>query len=256
MACIFHPDRPEATSCARCRRLVCSECVSLVDDRALCTICRKREESPPFPSLLGPQVSGALRTGTTPAVPPGSAPEITGFLEKLQALIVRPADFFAGLREQGAGDWSFFLRVAWPSAVLTTAFRVLLAAHSGRLSAGGMLLVGGIVALLAPLILALTVAVETTLAHLTLLALGGHRAGFAGSMRVVLYALSIYYLVGWIPLCGAFVGLPWSITLLIIGLHDMHRTTYPKAVAAGLMPILLCCCALLALFAMLYLPAL
>ncbi len=72
-----------------------------------------------------------------------------------------------------------------------------------------------LIILAAPVILGLVVGVSTAAHHLVLLALGAARAPFEGTLRVVLHALSAYYLVGWLSFCGAILGAPWSLVLLL-----------------------------------------
>ena len=42
MQCFYHPDRPALGACTHCMRGVCSECLSLVEDRLA---CRDRHEA-------------------------------------------------------------------------------------------------------------------------------------------------------------------------------------------------------------------
>lgn len=79
--------------------------------------------------------------------------------------------------------------------------------------------------------------------HLGLVIAGGLQkstAGFEGSFRVVSYAM-VAQLANLIPMLGGLACLIWSLVLAIIGLQDLHGTSTGKAVAAVLIPVLLCC---------------
>lgn len=255
MACVFHPDRPEAGACEGCRRLVCDECRAPHEGRALCPVCRRRAAAG-APLQPPAQARVAARAGSTPAGPSGPArptseqpAEPDGLLERWHWLVARPAELFASLADGSrAADWGFFLSAAWPSAALIVTwrmlFRTLLSGSGVSPRYLGMAL---IVTLLAPAILGALVLFWAVVSHVTLLLLGGARGSFAGTQRVALHALAAHYLVGWVPFVGAVVGLIWSSVLGTIGLRAMHRTDTFRAALAAVMPVLICCGAVLLL---------
>jgi hypothetical protein len=90
-----------------------------------------------------------------------------------------------------------------------------------------------------PVIVSILIFVKAGLIHLMLLILGGNRLGFEATFRVAAYgeAASILALV---PVCGSFLGIVWSLVVTIIGLYSIHETEPWRAVAAVLLPMILC----------------
>jgi hypothetical protein len=58
-------------------------------------------------------------------------------------------------------------------------------------------------------------------------------------MRVAAYAQSPIIL-NWIPIAGPRVGGIWDLCLFVIGLKEMHQTTYGRVIASILIPGVLC----------------
>jgi hypothetical protein len=60
------------------------------------------------------------------------------------------------------------------------------------------------------------------------------------------------YLLGLLPLCSLYVFPIWAIVLRIIANMHLHKTTAGKATAAVLLPMVLLCGGLLALYGALF----
>ena len=90
-----------------------------------------------------------------------------------------------------------------------------------------------------PVTIIVTVFFEAALLHLFLMLFGGNKLGFEATFRVAAYgqAAGILALV---PFCGTPVGILWSILVTIIGLYSIHDTDPWKAVAAVVLPMVLC----------------
>ena len=79
--------------------------------------------------------------------------------------------------------------------------------------------------------------------HVLLMLVGGlddSTAGFEGSIRVVSYS-SIGNVAKVVPGIGGFISIVWMVVLMVIGLTKLHGTSQGKAVAAVLLPLVLCC---------------
>ena len=79
--------------------------------------------------------------------------------------------------------------------------------------------------------------------HLMLLLVGGledSSAGFEGSMRVVAYS-QVATLAKAVPVIGGMISFIWGLFLAVIGITRLHGTSDGKAIAAVLLPIILCC---------------
>lgn len=79
--------------------------------------------------------------------------------------------------------------------------------------------------------------------HLMLLLVGGVEssgAGFEGTLRVVCYG-NVGQLGNLVPVIGGLIACVWTVVLLVIGLTRLHGTSEGKAIAAVLLPVLVCC---------------
>ena len=97
--------------------------------------------------------------------------------------------------------------------------------------------------ILTPVFVLLGLFIGAAIFHLCLMLVGGlgqSRTGFEGTVRAVAYA-SVANLAAVVPVAGALFGGIWLIALEVIGLSTLHRTSRGKALAAVLIPIVLCC---------------
>jgi hypothetical protein len=102
-------------------------------------------------------------------------------------------------------------------------------------------------AALAPVFILVGLFLWAAIVHLLLLLFGGAVHGFESSFRTIAYATGSTALFQAVPFCGWMVGIVWNLVAQIIGLKEIHGISAGKAVAAVLLPFLLCCCALTAL---------
>lgn len=218
-----------------------------------------------------------------PAAPPPSGPpahgrpglpwdrERTGnaLVETTKRLVKAPGEAFAEVREKGdyLAPVLYALIFGTFGAVLYQIWQLLFgAAMSGPLvdtlppemrapfaEAFAPSVAGLVVGLVfAPIGAVIGLFIGAGIYHLFLLLVGGTRnstAGFEGTVRAVAYA-STSNLAQLIPVIGILVAVVWSLVLNVIGLARIHNTTTGRALAAVLLPILVCClCGLLVVFA-------
>jgi phage FluMu protein Com len=82
--------------------------------------------------------------------------------------------------------------------------------------------------------------------HLMLMLVGGARAGFETTYRVVCYVAGSVALIQVIPFLGPFIGIIAHIVYTIIGFMNAHEISTGKAILAVLLPMLVCCGAIIA----------
>jgi hypothetical protein len=75
-----------------------------------------------------------------------------------------------------------------------------------------------------------------TVIHLLLLVVRGGQNGYEGTLRVVSYsqAAQIWSLI---PFAGGLVGWIWQLVIQIIGLRQVHETSYARVIIALLIPV-------------------
>ncbi len=101
-----------------------------------------------------------------------------------------------------------------------------------------------------PAIILVVFFIEAGIFHLMLLIVGGARQSFETTARVVAYTSGATAIFQMVPFCGGLIGLVWGIIILILGLAYAHETSTGRAVAAVLLPLVLCClcCVLVVVF--------
>ncbi len=103
----------------------------------------------------------------------------------------------------------------------------------GQFSLGLIFLV---VIILTPLFVLMSMFVVSGILHLSLLIVGGGRSGFEGTFRIVAFSQSTKIL-NLVPFVGGFVGWFWHLIVQVIGLREMHETSYSRTIIAMILPI-------------------
>ena len=91
-----------------------------------------------------------------------------------------------------------------------------------------------------PFVLIIWLFIVSGMLHLFVMIVGGAKAGFEATFRVVSYSVSPFLFMV-IPYCGVLITPLWALSLFMIGIRDAHETTGGKATAAVLFPFLFCC---------------
>ena len=201
----------------------------------------------------------------SPAAPAG-APRLPweerrrlGFVEALvqtfRLLVLEPGEAFSRLRQDGdvASPVLFGIIVSWICWALSQMWSFFLAGTMRGLVEG----IDGLEPLLATPSLAVLVVqtllwpvyflviafIGTAVLHVSMMIVGGTAesdTGFEGTLKVYTYAW-VSWIAVLIPFAGAIVAMLWNLVLLVIGLASVHRASEGRAVAAVLIPGLLCC---------------
>jgi hypothetical protein len=98
--------------------------------------------------------------------------------------------------------------------------------------------------LVSPFLIPLGILLSAFIVHVFLLILGGGDGDYADTLKAECYSNAPLFL-SIVPLCGSLVGIIWALILLVIGLSVVHRISTGKAIAAVILPLLLCCACLL-----------
>jgi len=201
------------------------------------------------------------------APPPGGPPARPGLpwereksvgtlVETVKELVTAPKAAFARMREKGdyASPLLFVVIVGGLGAIVGQIWQLVFGAawtamipaeYAGEL--GPMLATQGAGAIVTivvmPILIPIFAFIGAAIYHLFLMLFGAHKestAGFEGTFRVVAYA-NVAQLANVIPFAGGFIAMIWGIILMVLGLSTVHRTSQGKALAAVLIPWLLCC---------------
>ena len=185
------------------------------------------------------------------------------FVETAKLFIVNPTEAFA--RAKRSGDLfspiSFAVVLGWIGVVFQSLWSLALGSSLTDLlppqmredgGFGAAFQAFGLVAqiVLAPVFILIFLFIASGIVHLMLMLVGGTKAseaGFEGTLRALAYS-SVSQLGSVVPFAGGLIAMVWAIVLETIGLATLHRTSYGKAVAAILLPLLLCCVCLVFAF--------
>jgi hypothetical protein len=244
--------REASRACRSCGKLVCTNC-STLDSSALpiCAACR------PVPISGQNSFENAGRLGFLKSIP-----------GTVISLIFHPFDFFSRLPTPGP-FWPgilFGILICYPFRVI--AVFILAYSMQGQIadieSQLGIvmpvfitdmmsqpsfiisMLISGVI--FQPIFIMLSILFTGTIIHPLLLFMGKLHGRYEDSIRVAGYA-KLGEILTIIPLIGPFIAIAWTVVLMAIGFHKVHRIPLWKASLAAAAPVLICGCGLLAVFA-------
>jgi hypothetical protein len=221
--------------------------------RAICPKCRQRFD-------LQRTVSGPRETSEERLHGPSVGPEERGvpwedrqrlglwpsIFETLKSVLFSPKTFFrsldngSGIREPFAfgllmGSASAMFSLFWKFLVLSGGLMAVDLPFFGHRTAWLVFL---LVLVIVPGFVTVTMFIFASILHLMLLLVRDGGRGFGASFRVIAYAQAAQI---WtvIPFLGGWVGIFWQFIVQVIGLREIHRTSYLRVISAFLIPVIL-----------------
>jgi hypothetical protein len=145
--------------------------------------------------------------------------------------------FGVGIREPLAfglllGSVGTMFGVFWQFLVMSGTVLTLTQHFVGQFTMG-LIFLGLII--ICPLFVLISMFLISAVLHLFLITFRGGKNGFEATFRVVSYSQATQIL-GLIPFLGGIVGLLWIIVVQIIGLREIHETSYLKVICVFLIP--------------------
>lgn len=220
---------------------------------ATCPSCQHRFEF----GLTGPGfefANGGEGSGTEDREGRGVAPwerrsELgiwQGLYQTSRTVLFSPEKIFGSMDVEGGirEPLSFGLLVGSLGAMFGLFWHFLL--NSDGLSATGQGLIGqygeplaylGLIAL-SPLFVAVIILVTSGILHASLLIVGGGKNGFGATLRVISYSQAAQ-VFGMVPFVGGVIGGLWALVVQLVGLREIHETSYVRVIFAFLVPLIL-----------------
>ncbi len=130
--------------------------------------------------------------------------------------------------------YNFALQLAGVSQQQGSAQNALAAAGLGT---GAIVLI----AVLMPVLIALSAFIYSGILHLSLMICGGAKQPFETTFRVYNYSSGAAGALQIVPVCGAVVSGVWALVCMCIGMAKAHEITTGRAVLAVLLPTIVCC---------------
>ncbi|MBJ7257933.1 MAG: YIP1 family protein [Chthoniobacterales bacterium] len=173
-------------------------------------------------------------------------------LETIRFVLLEPSKVFAGMPPAGGlgAPLFFFVLCATVGGVAGLAYQVILNAVSpgsgtpeqqALANALASTAVLGSTIMVLPFFFAALVFVSAGLTHLALIIVGGAKKSFEATFRVTCYAGGATAVLNLLPVCGALAAWIWNIIVMVFGLSEVHGISRGRALAAVLLPTLLCC---------------
>lgn len=154
--------------------------------------------------------------------------------------LFRSLTFRSGLREPLAfgllaGSLTTMVGIFWHFLVLAGGLATFGPSMLGQIGLGMVFIV---ILLTVPVWVVMGILMYSGIVHIMLLVVRGGRNGFEATFRVISYsqAAQIWSLV---PLVGGLVGAIWQIIVQVIGLREIHETSYLRVGIAFLIPVVL-----------------
>lgn len=162
------------------------------------------------------------------------------YIETLKGSLLNPTSFFSNLPTIGGLKEPLLYALISMSTVIVLS--QLWSSLFGKGSSGFALGLGTflLTVVLAPIGALVMIFIASGITHLCLSLVGGAHENFEATFRVVAYSQGTA-LLGVIPILGSLAGTIWNICIVTVGLREVHGATTGQAVAAILLPYVVCC---------------
>jgi hypothetical protein len=253
------PPEPGTARCDSCGQYFPPTELVQIQDRHICETCKpavvqQLQQGGELPSALALDRSG----------PPWEQRNVIGTpkaaWETIQAVLAKPGETFASMKREGGllNPLLFNVLIGTIGGVVSLIYQFGLSALGSasqqqpgaaqQLAAMGIGTVGIVMlAILMPFILALMSFIYAGVLHVSLMICGGAKQPFETTFRVNCYVFGATSALQVVPFCGSLVGGVWWIVAMCIGMARAHEISTGRAIAAVLLPTVLCCLAMFAL---------
>ena len=164
----------------------------------------------------------------------------------IKEVLLSPDAFFKNLSPTGGfkeplafglltGSIGAMFSVFWQFLMISGGLLSVGDLFAGQLTFG---LVFIIIIILVPVVTVVAMFISSGIWHLFLLLLKGAGNGFEASFRVVSYSQAVQ-LLAIIPFIGGWISMIWQLVIQIIGLKEIHETSYLKVLFAFLIPVVM-----------------
>lgn len=169
-----------------------------------------------------------------------------GIYDTSKAVLFSPGAFFSSISPDGGikeplafgvlvGSFGRMFGVFWHFLIFSGSLLALGQSVFSHLTVGLIFL---IIIVIIPFLLVLSMFIYSGVLHLLLLIVGGGKNTFEATFRVVSYSQATRAWV-LIPFIGGWIGGIWQLVVQIIGLREIHETSYLRVIIAFLIPVAL-----------------
>ncbi len=215
---------------------------------AICPKCRQRFElfhDVVFERVGGRQDSGA--TGDRGKSPWEMRDELglwTALVRTTKLVLFSPDKMFGTLSYRGGmkdplafglltGSIGGMLGFFWQLMIMSMGTAAFAAPFLGHL---GLWFVLIIMTVLVPILVLVGIYIYSAVLHFLLLIVRGGKNGFEATFRVICYS-QVAQVIAIVPVLGGWVAGLWQLIIQIIGLKEIHETSYLRVIVAFLIPV-------------------
>jgi hypothetical protein len=219
---------------------------------ATCPRCKHRFEfsfQAPVFDFQGEQAGeeeAKLRRGPSPWERRSDLGLWQGLYQTFKGVLFSPEKLFSAMTHEGGlkeplayglllGSVGSMLGVFWQFLMVGESLNSALPSIIGQINLGFIFMV---VMIMTPFYILINMFVVSGILHLCLVIMGAARNGFEGTFRIVAFSQSIKIL-GLVPIIGGLIGWVWHFIVQVIGLREMHETSYLRTIIAMLLPVAL-----------------
>lgn len=240
--------------CDTCGRVFPSSSIISLGGRNICAECKPNA----LASLqLGKELSSVSEQRSGPPFEyPGNS-FFPSILETIKLVLTDPSRTFSTMkREGGLGKpLTFFMIAGGIGSIVSLIAQLLIssAVGSNQFANADIPMVGIIIGaiILLPIGIALNAFIGAGITHLSGKLCGLPR-DFETTFRVYCYAFGAGTALAVIPFCGQYAGGIWGLVVCCIGMAKAHEVSTGKGVLAVLLPVVVCCVALILFYALFF----
>jgi len=207
---------------------------------AVCPNCRHRFELPPVVKPVPTQ------NGGTPWERREDIGLWQGIYRTFMTVLFSPSGFFREITPDGGmkeplsfglllGSLGYMAGFFWKFLLVSMGVTSLSNGFLSSIPVSWLFLIGMISS---PILVILNMFLVGAVVHVLMLAFNAGKGGFNGTLKVIAYGQAAKALA-FIPFIGGGIGWFWNIAVIIPGLKEIHKTSYVKAAAAVIIPLIL-----------------
>ncbi len=214
--------------------------------RAICPQCRQKFEIPApdrGPDFVTGESESAEREGS-PWEKRSKLGLWNSIFQTIKEVLFSPDALFGGMTFKGGfrEPLAFGLLIGSLGGMFSLFWQVLL-------MSGGLLFIGesifGQIALhfyflfaiaLVPILVTFGMLITSLVLHVLLIIVRGANNGYEATFRVISYSQAVQ-VWGLVPFIGSWISWIWQLIVQIIGLREIHETSYARIIMAFLIPV-------------------
>jgi len=247
--CRFSKKVPREKIPARAKWATCPQCGQrfklFLKDRDIDSIKKKTDTGAEYRGPEPVEMEKEIRRTDAPWENRNELGFLQGILQTLKGVLFSPEKFFkklgcgSGIKEPLAfallaGSVGSMFGFFWQFLLLSGTLLSIAKSFFGQSLSVGLIFL--IVMVFIPVFVVINLFIYSGIIHVLMRIVGAGKNGFEATFRVMSYchAAQIWVII---PFVGSWIGGIWQLVVQIIGLREIHRTSYLRVIIAFLIPV-------------------